>query len=155
MFICGCNVYLATELILHRKVNKADASGDQGINESYCVQPGLELGRYHAHEDLPAEGLDAVLSLHTLAYSLCRQDENGKKVIMSSSGNCLSRELTVPVFTRTGTVGAPAVPARAVFDGGGGGQLHTVEQAGTWGQLHTLSIQLTGQGYLHGFVGKC
>lgn len=52
------------------------------------------------------------------------------------------------------TVGAPAVSARAVFDGGGGRQLHSGEQAGTWSQLHTPPVQLAGQGHLHGFVGE-
>lgn len=68
-------VHLAAELVLHGKVNKPDASGDQGIDKPDRVQPRLELGRYHAHEDLPAEGLNTVLTLHTLTYTLCRNDE--------------------------------------------------------------------------------
>lgn len=55
----------------------------------------------------------------------------------------------------TRTVGAPAVPAGGVFDGGGGGQLYSGEEAGTRSQLNTLSIQLAGQCHLHGFVSKC
>lgn len=43
------------------------------------------------------------------------------------------------------TIRAPAVPAGVVFDGGGGGQIHSREEAGTGGQLHTLPIQLGGQ----------
>jgi len=52
------------------------------------------------------------------------------------------------------TVGAPAVPAGGVFDGGGGGQLHPGEEAGPGGQLDAFPIQLARQGDLHGFVGK-
>lgn len=72
-------VYLAAELVLHGKVNKADASGDQGINEPHRVQSGLELGRHHAHEDLPAECLDTVLALHTLTNTLCRGNKEKKR----------------------------------------------------------------------------
>ncbi len=71
----GLCVHLAAELILHGKVNKPDASSDQGINEPDCVKPCLELGRYHAHKDLPTEGLNTVLTLHTLTYTLCRNDK--------------------------------------------------------------------------------
>lgn len=68
-------VHLAAKLVLHGKVNKADASGDQGVNESHRVQSGLELGRHHAHEDLPAERLDTVLAFHTLTNTLCTGDK--------------------------------------------------------------------------------
>lgn len=67
-------VYLAAELILHGKVNKPDTSCDEGIYEPDCVQPRLELGGHHAHEDLPTEGLNTVLALHTLTYTLWRHD---------------------------------------------------------------------------------
>lgn len=68
-------VYLAAKLILHREVNKADTSSDQGIDEPHRVQSRLKLGRYHSHEDLPAESLNTVLALHTLAYPLCKNDQ--------------------------------------------------------------------------------
>lgn len=77
-------VHLAAEFILHGKVNKADASSDQGINESHCVQSGLELGRHHAHKDLPAERLDTVLALYTLTNPLCRGNKVKKKKKHSS-----------------------------------------------------------------------
>lgn len=98
MLILRLCVHLATELILHRKVNKADTSGDQGIDEPHCVQPRLELGRYHAHEDLPAEGLNTVLTLQTLAYPLCRHD--GERQRKENEKGChyvmtLTRDLSV------------------------------------------------------------
>lgn len=66
---------LAAQFILHRKVNKADAGCHQGVDEPHRVQPGLELRRHHAHEDLPAQSLHAVLALHPLAYTLCTEGE--------------------------------------------------------------------------------
>lgn len=78
------SVHLAAKLVLHGKVNKADASGDQGVDEPHRVQSGLELGRHHAHEDLPAERLDTVLALHALANALCRGNKAKKKVWMIS-----------------------------------------------------------------------
>lgn len=80
-------VHLAAELIFHRKVNKADASSDQCINEADCVQPRLELRRHHAHENLPTQGLNTVLALHPLTYTLCRHDEGngrGKRKVTTS-----------------------------------------------------------------------
>lgn len=69
-------VYLAAEFILHGKVNKADTSSDKGVDEPNRVQPCLELGRNHAHEDLSTEGLDTVLTLHTLTDPLWRSEKN-------------------------------------------------------------------------------
>lgn len=67
-------LYLAAELIFHRKVNKSNTRRHQGVDEPHCVQPGLELGGHHSHENLPAEGLDTVLALHTFSYALCGYD---------------------------------------------------------------------------------
>lgn len=69
MRACVC-VHLAAELILHGEVNKPDTRRDEGVDEPDCVQPCLELRRYHAHEDLPTEGLDAVIALRALSYAL-------------------------------------------------------------------------------------
>lgn len=71
-------VHLAAELVLHRKVNKADASCDQGIDKTDCVQPRLELGRHHSHEDLPTQGLDTVFTLYPLTYTLYGHDGERK-----------------------------------------------------------------------------
>lgn len=67
------SAHLAAELVFHGEVNKADTGGDEGVDESDGVQPGLELGRHHAHEDLPTEGLHTVLPLHPLTDTLCRR----------------------------------------------------------------------------------
>lgn len=132
-------VHLAAQLIVHGKVNKADASGDQGIDEPYSVQPRLELGWDHAHKDLPAEGLHTVLTLHTLTYTLCRHDMEGQRedkcCIIVGFNFSFSVSLSL-----THTIRAPAVPAGIVFDGGSGRQLHTGEEAGTRGKLHTFPI---------------
>lgn len=77
--------YLAAELILHGEVNESNARGHQGIDEAHRVQPRLELGRDHSHEDLPAEGLDAVLAFHAFSYALCRyrrkQETGGRSTL--------------------------------------------------------------------------
>lgn len=36
-------IHLAAELVLHGKVDKADAGSDQSVNEADCVQSCLEL----------------------------------------------------------------------------------------------------------------
>lgn len=88
--------HLAAKLVLHGKVNKADAGSDQGVDESHRVQSGLELGRHHAHKDLPAERLDTVLALHTLANTLCR----GNKVKKEQKINKLFRTTVALVPSR-------------------------------------------------------
>lgn len=53
------------------------------------------------------------------------------------------------------TIRAPAVPAAAVFDGGGTGKLHPRKECRAWSQLHTFSIELLRQCHLHRLIGKC
>lgn len=64
------DTYLAAQLVLHGEVDEADAGSHQCVDEPHGVQPRLELGGHHAHEDLPAQRLHTVLSLHALADAL-------------------------------------------------------------------------------------
>lgn len=144
-------IYLAAELILHWKVNKSNTRGHQGIDKPHCVQSCLELGWHHSHEDLPTEGLDTVLTFQTFSYALCRHRGDQWQITVK-----FTNEYRFFAVVRVShTIRAPAVSTWGVFDGSGGGQLHSSEQAGARSQLHTLPVQLARQGHLHGFVGEC
>lgn len=145
-------IYLAAELILHWKVNKSNTCSHQGIDKSHCVQPCLELGWHHSHEDLPTESLDTVLTFQTFSYALCRHYRGDQWQITFEFSNKYRFFAVVGV---THTIRAPAVSTWAVFDGSGRGQLHSSEQAGSRSQLHALPVQLARQGHLHGLVGEC
>ena len=72
---------LAAELVLHGEVDEADAGGDQGVDEAHRVQARLELRGHHAHEDLPAQRCDAVLTLQALADALCRTKDHNVDLV--------------------------------------------------------------------------
>ncbi len=135
------SIYLATYVSFHPSIYISVYRSNY-LSRYVAINPATYLLMYLSIY------LSVYPSMYLLDHLIARQTY--QDIYFSSILSRLWAEKTMPL-----TIRAPAVPAAAVFDGGGTGKLHPRKDHGAWSQLHTFSIELSRQCHLHRLIGEC